>query len=294
MYLPDFTRTASGFEPTVSTVLRTTTVGPVRLDHLKASNPRDDPRTRYQDPGDVLAWSFIAGGAVVAGRGRAETAGRAGHLTVQHVPRVTRVRMTPDFRALSIRLSPTVLPLTSAEIDTIGARSYPLADGAPRLLALMADQLMTGDRLGEASRAALAQSIVDLARGFAGDVTGRGRSGDGTAGLVFRARRHIQLYLRSGTLTPATVAEHLGVPLRTLQKAFEDEDTTVADTIREARLGRARDLLENDPGRRLPIETIAERAGFRSASTFSRAFSTAFGTAPRDWRRSRSSGRLTA
>ncbi|GIF17975.1 AraC-like DNA-binding protein [Actinoplanes tereljensis] len=291
MYLPDFTRTARGFAPTIGTVLGTTTTGPVRLDHLKAPNSRDDPQSRYQDPGDVLAWSFIAGGAVVTGHGRAETAGPAGHLTVQHVPRLTRIRMTPDFRTLSIRIRRTDLPLTSAEIDTLGARTYPLTDGPPRLLALMADQLMTGNQLGEASRAALAQSIVDLARGFAGDVTGRGRTGDGTAGLVFRARRHIQLYLRSGTLTPVTVAEHLGVPLRTLQKAFEAEDTTVADTIRETRLTRARDLLEN---RQLPIETIAERAGFRSASTFSRAFSAAFGTPPRDWRRLRSSGTLTA
>jgi AraC-like DNA-binding protein len=281
-YMPEFTRTGR-FAPAVATVLSEATAGPVRIAHLKAPNARDDPHAGYADPGDVLAWLLVAGGAAVIGTRRGETHSTAGRLTVHHLPRVTRIRMTPDFRALSIRFAPGTLALSPAEIDALAGRPFPLADGTPRLLGLLAAQLVNaGDRYGEASRAALAQSIVDLARGFAGDVAGRRAPEPGARGLVLRARRHIELYIRS--VTPAGVAEHLGVSVRALQKAFATEDTTVAETIRQTRLGRARSLLEGADRSRLPIEQVAERAGFRSASTFSRAFSASFGVSPRDWR----------
>jgi AraC-like DNA-binding protein len=284
-YLREISRSGGRFGSRAATVLATTTAGPVRIEHLKAPHARDDPSAGYVDTGDVVAWSFVVGGAAVVGGVGGETHCTPGRLVVHHLPRVTRVRMTPDFRSLSIRLSPEASAMTAAELDAIDGRVFPLTEGAPGVLRLMAVQLMSaGDQFGEASRAALAQSIADLAGGFAGDLAGRRRPRPEKGGLVLRARRHIELYARSGTLTATGVAEHLGVSVRALQKAFETEDSTVAATIRQARLATARGLLERDAARRLAIETVAERSGFRSPSTFSRAFSAAFGVSPRDWR----------
>ncbi len=61
---------------------------------------------------------------------------------------------------------------------------------------------------------------------------------------------------------------------------------TVADTLRRNRLSRAAgDLVRGD----LPMTKIARRAGYASTAAFTRAFQSAYGTAPAAYRRS---GRL--
>ena len=71
---------------------------------------------------------------------------------------------------------------------------------------------------------------------------------------------------------------------RTLQKAFELEETTLNRAILESRLSHARALIDRDQANELPLNVIAIRSGFISASTFSRAFRSRFGLTPRDWR----------
>jgi AraC family transcriptional regulator len=56
---------------------------------------------------------------------------------------------------------------------------------------------------------------------------------------------------------------------------------TIGATIRRLRLLRAADRLANSD---LPVETIAERAGYRGADAFARAFRNAYGKTPTDYR----------
>ncbi|MCL1872468.1 MAG: helix-turn-helix domain-containing protein, partial [Promicromonosporaceae bacterium] len=75
-----------------------------------------------------------------------------------------------------------------------------------------------------------------------------------------------------------------GVSLRVLQKAFQAEGRSISGSILDARLARAAALLAG-PSNGTSIERVAERSGFGSPSSFSRAFRARFGSSPRDWRR---------
>jgi AraC-like DNA-binding protein len=121
------------------------------------------------------------------------------------------------------------------------------------------------------------------------------------AGLVLRttARRQIteielmeSIRSRTGALifeqaadaalTPAVMAEQLGVSLRQLYRAFTGTESPAA-RIRRRRLDLAADLLltETAPG---IVEKVARDCGFVSAEYFSRVFRREFGVSPRTYR----------
>ncbi|WP_433553830.1 helix-turn-helix domain-containing protein [Micromonospora zamorensis] len=102
--------------------------------------------------------------------------------------------------------------------------------------------------------------------------------------LRVRVKAFIEEHLGDLDLSPGTVAAAHHVSLRSLHRAFEAEDQTVAEIIRTRRLDRcARDL--RDPLQRgRPILSIAARWGFPSQAHFSRVFTAAFGMSPRAFR----------
>ncbi|MEU8282867.1 helix-turn-helix domain-containing protein [Micromonospora sp. NPDC048905] len=102
--------------------------------------------------------------------------------------------------------------------------------------------------------------------------------------LRVRVKAFIDEHLGDPDLSPGTVAAAHHVSLRSLHRAFEAEDQTVADIIRTRRLDRcARDL--RDPLQRgRAIHTVAARWGFPSQAHFSRVFTAAFGMSPRAFR----------
>ncbi|WP_030750488.1 helix-turn-helix domain-containing protein [Streptomyces sp. NRRL S-31] len=102
--------------------------------------------------------------------------------------------------------------------------------------------------------------------------------------LVLRIRAFIQAHLHDPQLTPRTIAAAHHISPSYLHRLFADEEETVAAWTRTQRLERARrDLAE--PGlRTLPIHAIAARWGFPRAADFTRAFRTAYGMPPREYR----------
>lgn len=97
-----------------------------------------------------------------------------------------------------------------------------------------------------------------------------------------RACEYIRSHLRDRSLSATDVARHLHVSLRTLQLAFAENGTSVADYVRTSRLEGARQELLTDTGR--TITQVAYDWGFNDSSHFSRAFRSQFGVSPRDIR----------
>ncbi len=105
---------------------------------------------------------------------------------------------------------------------------------------------------------------------------------------AYRRRRvltYISDHLTEHDLSITTIAEGLGISVRTVHKLFEGDDLTVGRRILAARLERCRRDLRDPLHRHPSITEIAMRNGFRDSAHFSRCFKRAYGTTPRDYRR---------
>ncbi|WP_229716360.1 helix-turn-helix domain-containing protein [Mangrovihabitans endophyticus] len=110
------------------------------------------------------------------------------------------------------------------------------------------------------------------------------------APLTATAKNLVEQRLAEADLSPTMVAGELHVSLRTLQRAFADENESVATYIRNRRLDQAR-LELTDP--RASITELAARWHFADSSHLSRAFKRRYGQTPTAYlRQARKSRRL--
>lgn len=84
-------------------------------------------------------------------------------------------------------------------------------------------------------------------------------------------------------LSAPQVARASGVSTRQLFRIFEKGGSSYTETLRKARLEKARDLMVEKPA--MPLGRIAAACGFSGPSTFSRAFSRHFDRSPAQFRR---------
>ncbi|KAB1976730.1 AraC-like ligand-binding domain-containing protein [Streptomyces triticiradicis] len=100
--------------------------------------------------------------------------------------------------------------------------------------------------------------------------------------------RHINAFIEHNLadpdLTPQVIADRHHISLRSLYVLFQGQHESVAGSIRRRRLEHCRADLACPDLRQQPIQTIAARWGFTSATAFSRAFRAAYDTTPNDYR----------
>ncbi|MEU6148158.1 helix-turn-helix transcriptional regulator [Streptomyces sp. NPDC047081] len=102
--------------------------------------------------------------------------------------------------------------------------------------------------------------------------------------LLARIEAFIEVNLRDADLTPAEIAAHHHISLAYLHRRFQPRELTVTAWIRHQRLARCRVDLADPRLRTRPVHALAARWGFRHASDFSRAFRTAQGVSPSEYR----------
>lgn len=73
------------------------------------------------------------------------------------------------------------------------------------------------------------------------------------------------------SVTPESIAAHLAVSMRHLQRAFQAHATSPSGELRRLRLDLAVQLLRADRDRALTVAEVASRAGFHSIDAFRRA-----------------------
>jgi AraC-like DNA-binding protein len=102
--------------------------------------------------------------------------------------------------------------------------------------------------------------------------------------LTLRIQAFIRRHIGDPQLNPAVIAAAHHISTRHLHRLFQDQGSTVSSWIRAQRLeGCRRDLA--DPALALiSIYDLAARWGFSHPAAFSRAFRSAYGLPPRDFR----------
>ncbi|MEU1122521.1 helix-turn-helix domain-containing protein [Streptomyces sp. NPDC005899] len=103
--------------------------------------------------------------------------------------------------------------------------------------------------------------------------------------LLARINAFIEDNLAQPGLSPAAVAAHHGISIRTLHYLFRQQQETVAATIRRRRLARCHLALSDPALCALPVHAIGARWGFADSVTFSRSFRSAYGITPGEHRR---------
>jgi len=104
--------------------------------------------------------------------------------------------------------------------------------------------------------------------------------------LTVRIRAFVRQNLHDPELTPPVIAAAHHISLSYLHRLFQDQtrDETVAAWIRNQRLEGARRDLADPALRATPVHTIAARWGLHRPAHFSRAFRTAYGLSPTEYR----------
>ncbi|MGT2426773.1 AraC family transcriptional regulator [Amnibacterium kyonggiense] len=127
-----------------------------------------------------------------------------------------------------------------------------------------------------------ARGVIDLETAILTGLLAPARPMPGPARVHAAAVDYIERHLGERDLRPPQIADALGVSLRYLHRAFDDEEMTVAKHLRERRLERVAAALrsERTPG----LERIADRYGFASQDQLARAFRRRYGVSMTEYR----------
>ncbi|WP_112150468.1 helix-turn-helix domain-containing protein [Raoultella planticola] len=108
------------------------------------------------------------------------------------------------------------------------------------------------------------------------------RSSGKLAHLVNSAKSFIALNYHQHNLSPDLLCRMLRCSRSSLDRAFQQQGSSVMAEIKEIRLEAARQLLESDP--RLRVELVSWRCGFVSHPSFSKSFREKYHATPKAWR----------
>ncbi len=103
--------------------------------------------------------------------------------------------------------------------------------------------------------------------------------------LLLRIHTYIDDHLGDHDLGPQTIAAEHFISTRHLHNLFRSSESTVGSWIRSRRLEHCRRDLADPICADRPVAAIANRWGFSDAAHFARAFKSAFGISPREYRR---------
>ncbi|WP_030396496.1 AraC-like ligand-binding domain-containing protein [Kitasatospora purpeofusca] len=189
-----------------------------------------------------------------------------------------------------LRIPHSDLPFRPDKVDGLLARPIPARAGTGAILAgFLVSLLDQRSHCGPGELPRMGHITLDLARaciaqqlGTPGEAPAEAR----TQLMRQRVHRFIEDNLGDPDLTPQQLADRHHISLRSLHLLYRDQPLSVAAHIRRARLERARGDLARPELRGLPIQAIAARWGFTSATAFSRAFRDAYGSTPTEHRAS--------
>ncbi|WP_405603331.1 helix-turn-helix domain-containing protein [Streptomyces sp. NBC_01410] len=187
-----------------------------------------------------------------------------------------------------LQIPRAVLPLRSDRVDRLLGQRIPASEGTAAILAGFLGTLLShGPQCGGEEINRLGSMTLDLATACLAQQLGALDEAPAEArAQVMRQRINafIEHNLGDPELTPQAIADRHNISLRTLYNLFREQPISVAATIRSERIERCRlDLASRDLSSQ-PVQAIAARWGFSSATAFSRAFREVHGVTPTEYR----------
>lgn len=272
-------------------VIRGATVDDVHVTDLRATAHvvERTPELIARDDRSYFKLSLMLAGTSLLVQDGREAVLSPGDLAVYDTDRPYSLVFDDDFRTMVVMFPKHLLSLPSDLVGQLTAVRISGHDGLGGMVAPYLSQLATNlDQLAGRTGARLAHSALDLVGTvFTRELGLDELSPDPHRALMQRIRGHIDRHLASTELSPASIAAAHYISTRHLHGLFHEQGTTVSTWIRTRRLEQCRrDLLDPVLAAR-PVAAIAARWGFLDAAHFSRAFKTAYGVSPSDYRAGR-------
>ncbi|WP_207307861.1 helix-turn-helix domain-containing protein [Arthrobacter sp. S39] len=247
------------------------------------------------DPGLIKLGLQLRGYSVVAQDGR-EAALTPGDFAIYDTSRPYDLYFDDSFRMLVVMFPPEALQLSRRDIASLTASRVSGRQGlgslTSTLLGAMGQQLHDGQVPGAATVSDALLSLVSAV--FAERIDPGSPLNSQRLVLLARVQAYISSHLGDPDLTVTEVAAAHHVSVRYLQKLFEEHGETASAWIRRKRLEKCRLDLQNPQLRDRPVSAVGMHWGFTDASSFSRAFKSAFGQAPAEYRYSFSPAGVSA
>lgn len=268
-------------------------IGRIGLSRI-VSDAQTVHRTEAQvqrNPGDVFFLNLPLTRATRATQdGRSAELAR-GDFTIVDSTRPFDLGFAEPFEQLSFTIPHAALaPLL---VDPVGATARPVRGdrglGAVASSALRAAATVPM-ALDSAAATTLGDHLVGLVALALGGVAAAVRSPSSggprlTAGTLLElARDEVERSLDDAELTPADVADRVGISTRYLHRLFSDDGLSFGRWLLARRLERGAEALADPAREHWSVTTIAIEHGFADPSYFARAFRTRFGVTPRQWR----------
>ncbi|GAA0291019.1 helix-turn-helix domain-containing protein [Streptomyces polychromogenes] len=245
-------------------------------------------RVRQGDVPGHLEFALFAQTAVrISRRGEASVVSGGFMLTDTSQPG-EGARADDALASVVVHIPRQALALGPDRLDGLLARNLPTGTGAGAILAdFMKSLIAKAPHCRPEELRGLGAVTLDLVTMFLA-----GQLGDpGAPPAKARARealrqvhRFIENNLGDPYLTPRVIADRHNISLRRLHALFDEQPLTVSAHIRRSRLERARTDLARAELSGHPVQAIAARWGFASATGFSRAFREAYGITPTEHR----------
>jgi AraC-like DNA-binding protein len=209
----------------------------------------------------------------------------------QDVTRFERVHKGDSF---SVRVPRSVLAPLVVNVDDAVMRLIPGESGPLQFLKAYAATIMDEKALSVASSREIVvahmHDLLALTLDARRDVAELAKERGVKAALLRAAKTYIVDNSSRQDISIGSVAAHLGVTPRHLQRLFEADRTTFSSFLLRQRLTRAHRMLCKPQFAGRPVSAIAYDAGFGDLSYFNRCFRRFYGATPSDVRNGVSSG----
>ncbi|MFE2066333.1 helix-turn-helix domain-containing protein [Streptomyces sp. NPDC059467] len=271
-------------------------LGPVlltALDYPEMRSVRSSALVRRSDP-ERYGLSLVMANELYFAQGDNEARLTSGQLLLHDTSQPFETRALPGAgrgELVMLQLPRTALPLRPERLNPLLAHGM---SGATGMSAVFARYLVDvagvvrRREVGEREVRRLGEVALDLAAATLAsyiDAEDRLLPETRRQALLARIEAFIELNLADPELTPAAIAVHHHISLGYLHRLFQRRELTVAAWIRHLRLERARADLADPRLSHHPVHALGARWGFHHAADFSRAFRTAHGVPPGDYRR---------
>ena len=267
------------------------------LGHLKVASVESGsqgctrtPALARRDSDAYLQVGLLTRGAATLAQDHREATLRPGDFAVYETDRPFFWGLQGAWELLVFTWPRASIALNDTTSQQLTARALRGDVGLGAIVGRMLRDLVAGPpELSAAGGVRLADEVAELVATVASERVRPAAPARASDDLLRRIDAYIVEHLTDSGLSPSTIAAAHFVSTRHLHRLFAYRSGTVAQQIQLLRLERCRRELLDPGARNRSITDISRRWGFPDLTSFSRAFRSAYGRSPSDWRACRTS-----